>query len=97
MRRSKPVRIGELWQGFVSDNPKVAIGLCEAQVPEIWAKVVGPAVNSLTRSVEVNNGILTAQMSSSVARQEMFMQRQQLKEKINKEIGGALIREVIVK
>lgn len=97
MRRSKPVRIGELWSGFVDENPGVSRRLREAQVPEAWAAAVGPAMNTLTRSVEVKNGILHVAMTSSVARQELFMRREELKNKLNAQLGAMVINSVIIK
>lgn len=97
MRRSKPVKIGDLWSGFVSENPHLSSQLREAQVPQAWNAVVGPAMASLTRSVEVKSGILHVAMSSSVARQELFMKREELKRKINEKLGAIVIRSVILK
>ncbi len=71
--------------------------LCEARVPEAWRKLTGEAVMSLTRSLEVKNGILHVAMSSSVARQEIFMRREELRRQLNTELGAAVIRSIIVR
>lgn len=91
------MRIGELWSGFVSDNPSVSQRLCEARIPDAWEKVVGKAMATLTRSVEIKNGILHVAMTSSVARQELFMRRAELQKKLNAELGNNVIRNIIVK
>lgn len=81
----------------MDENPAVSQKLCEAQIPEVWAAVVGAAMVSLTRSVEIRDGILHVAMSSSVARQELFMRREELKKKINERLGSPMVRSVIVK
>lgn len=97
MRRSRPVRIGELWSGFVRENPAVSRHLTEARVPEVWARVNGPAIASLTRSVDVCSGVLNVCMTSSVARHEIFMRREEIRQKLNTELGSPIIKNIIVK
>lgn len=97
MRRSKPVRIGELWSGFVDQSPQLTRGLCEARIPEVWPKVVGVPMASLTSSLEVRSGILHVAVSSSAARQELFMRREQIRVRLNTELGMNVVRSVIIK
>lgn len=97
MRKTKPMRIGELWDDFVSSSPVVQRRLAEARVTELWPAVVGPAVAAHTVSVKVEKGILTAVMSSSVARHELFMRRTALGEAVNQALGMRVVNTVIVK
>lgn len=97
MRRSRPVRIGELWSGFVGESPMRMRRLCEARIPEVWAEVAGEAVFSLTTSVSINNGILLISLSSSVARHDIFMRRAALQRELNEKLGMAVITNIIVK
>lgn len=97
MRRSKPVKIGDLWSGFVDESPQLTRGLCEARIPEIWPLIVGVPMASLTSSLEVKNGVLYVCVSSSAARHELFMRRDQIRSRINTELGLTIVRTVIVK
>lgn len=97
MRRSRPVRIGELWAGFVEESPMRRMKLCEARVPEVWASVVGEAVASLTGSVTMKNGILYVSLTSSVARHEIFMKRASIQRSINQRLGMEVVSNIIVK
>ncbi len=91
------MRIGELWSGFVAGSPRMNERLCEARIPEVWRKILGAPVMSLTRSLEVKNGILHVAMTSSVARQEIFMRREDIRQRLNAELGMAVIKSVIVR
>lgn len=91
------MRIGELWSGFVSESPRLTQRLCEARIPEVWTKLLGAPVMTLTRSLEIKNGILHVAMSSSVARQEIFMRREEIRRRLNAELGMEVIRNVIVR
>lgn len=97
MRRSKPVRIGELWSGFVKEHPAITLKLCESRIPDVWNSIVGPSVASLTTSVTIRNGILNVSLSSSVARHEMFMRRAELRDEINRKLGMNVVSNIIVK
>lgn len=97
MRRSKPMRIGELWSGFLDSNPATTRKLCEARIPEVWNEAVGPAVASLTTSVSIKNGTLLVCLSSSVARHDIFMRRAQLRQTLNARLGMDVIGNIIVK
>ncbi len=97
MRRSKTVKIGDLWSGFVGGSPELTRGLCEARIPEVWPSVVGTPIASLTTSLEMKNGILTVRMSSAAARHELFMRREELMNSLNNRLGMAIVRSVIVK
>ena len=97
MRRSKPVTIGELWSGFVKENPAITQRLCESRIPDVWNEIVGPSVASLTTSVTMRNGILNVSLSSSVARHELFMRRAELRDEINKRLGMNVVSNVILK
>lgn len=97
MRKTTPMRIGELWGDFLKENPTVSRNLAQARAAEVWPVVVGPLVASRTVSVSVEKGILTAVMSSAAARSELFMRREALRDAINQAVGMKVIRAVIVK
>lgn len=97
MRRTKPARIGELLDDFMESSPNVARKMAEARVADVWAKIVGIHAANHTQSVEVKNGVLTATMTSSVVRHEIFMQRNSLRDALNKELGRRVVRVLIVK
>ncbi|MCD8073050.1 MAG: DUF721 domain-containing protein [Alistipes sp.] len=97
MRKTVPMKLGDLWGDFVKNTPQVARGLAEARAAGLWAAVVGPAAAAHTASVTVKNGILTAKLSSSVVRSELFMQRDALRDALNRAAGAQVIRTVILK
>lgn len=97
MRRSRPVRIGELWSGFVDENPLRMRRLCEARIPEVWRESVGEAICSLTSSLSVRNGILYVKITSSVARHDIFMRRSAIMNDLNMRLGMNVISGIVVK
>ncbi|MFI3330615.1 MAG: DUF721 domain-containing protein [Rikenellaceae bacterium] len=97
MRRTKPVRIGELWADFLKDTPLIAAKIAEAKLPEYWAEIVGPAVASYTPSMNLHKGVLYINVSSSVVRHEILIRRETLRHSLNEKMGFRLINSIIVK
>ena len=60
----------------------------------LWKEVVGRKVSKAAKAVKVDRGTLIVKTDSSVWRQELQMQKEQLIEKINKKIGSGAIKEI---
>lgn len=97
MRKTVPMSFGELWSEFLQVNPAARRHLAEARVAEVWESVVGPAIAARTTSISVERGVMYVRISSSVARNEIFMRREELKEAINQAVGMRVVNVVIVK
>ena len=59
-----------------------------------WKNVVGEAVSLVTKAEKVEAGTLIVKVESSVWRQELHMQKEDIIKKINKKIGTRAIREI---
>ncbi len=97
MRKTIPMRIGDLWAEFVRENPAARTHLARARIPEIWAQLMGPAVAANTTDIRVERGVMYVHISSSVVRNEVFMRREELKDAINEALGVRVVNVVIVK
>tara|TARA_Y100000590_G_scaffold195942_1_gene222484 strand:- start:3669 stop:3944 length:276 start_codon:yes stop_codon:yes gene_type:complete len=60
----------------------------------LWAAVVGKVVSSVTKAERVESGTLIVRVETSVWRQELHMQKEEIINKINKKIGARAIREI---
>ena len=60
----------------------------------LWKEVVGRKVSKAAKAEKVDKGTLIVKTDSSVWRQELQMQKEQLIEKINKKIGSEAIKEI---
>lgn len=68
--------------------------LLERQLVAKWGNVMGPMINSLTRSVEIKNGVLFVKVKSAALRQQLFECRFDLVKKMNESVGAEVIRDV---
>lgn len=97
MRRTHPIRVGDLLGDFVRDNPRLSRLMLESQAIEAWKACVDPAVAEATLRVSVANRKMTVWLSSSVLRHEVFMRRTALIARINEAVGQPLITALYVK
>ena len=94
--RKKTMLMGDLLEEFFA-RPYVAAKVAEGRLPDTWREVVGDAVANLTTDLRLENRILYVRLQSSVVRQELFYQREALRDRINEVSKVRLVNAVIVK
>jgi predicted nucleic acid-binding Zn ribbon protein len=87
---------GDLLKEFFS-RPYIAAKVAEGRLPETWREVVGEPIAQQTRELKLENHILYVRLQSSVIRQELFFQREALRERINEVSGVRLVKAVILR
>ena len=96
MKRTDPVRVGDLLKNVVGNHPKLSQLLLEARVEEAW-RALDPAIAAQTVRVTVFRGKLTVWIASSAFRHEIFMRRTELADRLNETVGQKAITAIYVK
>ena len=96
MRRTQTQLMGDLLEEFFQ-RPYIAAKVAEGKLPETWRAVVGIRAADETTELRLENHILHVRIRSSVLRQELFYQREALKEELNARSGVKLINAVIIR
>lgn len=96
MRRTKTMLVGDVLKEFFS-RPYVAAKVAEGRLPDTWREIVGDRVADLTTSLKLENHVLTAHISSSIVRSELFYRRESLMQEINRLSGVRLVNVVIIR
>ncbi|MFI3318683.1 MAG: DUF721 domain-containing protein [Rikenellaceae bacterium] len=96
MRSRKPTLVGDVLKEFFA-RPYIAAKVAEGKLPETWRAVVGDQVADVTSEIRLENHILHVRIGSSLLRQELFYQREALKEELNRRSGVRFINAVIVR
>ena len=94
MERRKTVHISEVIQELLKKN-NMKSRLDETTITQKWEEVVGKTMAKYTQKVYVNKGILYVEVTSSVARNELAMNRSILIEQLNEITGSETIKEII--
>lgn len=96
MRRTDPIRVGDLLKNVVDNNPKLSQMFLEARVVDAW-KNIDPYIASQTTRVNIIRGKLNVWISSAALRHEIFMRRTELVAQINQTVGQPVITALYVK
>ncbi|MBR5324459.1 MAG: DUF721 domain-containing protein [Muribaculaceae bacterium] len=94
MERRKTVHISEIIQELLTKN-NMKSRLDETTIAQKWEEVVGKTMAKYTRKVYVSKGVLHVEVISSVARNELVMNRSILIEKLNQTTGNETIKDII--
>ncbi len=95
MRRNKTITLGEALNDLINEY-KLAAGLREAAVLNIWENVAGKVITARTKKTYVRDGVLHIYLTSSVVKNELMMLRDALKSQINSRAGENVIRDIVL-
>lgn len=96
MRRSRTISIAEAMKDYIREM-NLEGKLLEVNLINSWEEMVGKAISSRTSKVYIKDSILYVHLNSSVARNELMMLREALREKLNEKSGKELIREIVLR
>lgn len=95
MKRENYIRIDELMGRFVREFG-LEEGLQRSKVLSAWDQVVGLKFSKLTTNKYFKDNKLRCTISSSVARDQLFVRRLQIKNQINELIGKECVSDIIL-
>jgi predicted nucleic acid-binding Zn ribbon protein len=96
MRRSKTISLAEALNDYIKEM-NLGEKLNEVSVINSWEETVGKAISSRTTKIYIKDHKLFVHLSSSVVRNELLMLREALREKLNKNAGSEVIKEIILR
>ena len=96
MRRTKTQLMGDLLEEFFQ-RPYIAAKVAEGKQPDTWRAVVGDRNANETTELRLENHILHVRLRSSILRQELFYQREALRDALNEKSGVRLVNAVIIR
>ena len=93
MRRTKTESIAKLVSDILSEY-KIDGKLLEKRIINAWSEVLGP-LSKPDDVLYINNRVLYAKLSSSVVRNELFMMRSTLLQRLNEKVGEEVITDIV--
>jgi len=72
-------------------------GLLRSRLYDLWDDMLGVTVAKNTRNKYLKDRKLIVELDSSVVRNQLFMMRQEIVTQLNKQLGKALIDELVLK
>jgi len=71
--------------------------LKEINLIKSWEEIAGKAIARRTSKVYIKDGSLYIHLNSSVARNELSMLRESLRERLNEKAGEELVKDIILR
>ena len=93
MERTAPESVGDVLRNLLEET-SLKNRMEELKAVELWAKVCGDAIASVTRRPSVKNGIMTVGVPNPSLRNELSMHRSRLCELINQHLGKQILKEI---
>ena len=93
MRRTKTESIAQLITEVLGEY-KLDGKLREKRLIAAWHEVLGP-LSKPDDSLYINNKVLFARLSSSVVRNELYMMRSTLIQRLNEKAGAEVIMDIV--
>jgi len=96
MRRSRTISLAEAMKDYIREM-NLEGKLHEVNLISSWEEVVGKAISSRTSRVYIKDNVLFVHLSSSVARNELMMLKEALREKLNEKSGREVIKDIVLR
>ena len=94
MKRGETKSIAELVRAVCREEG-LETPLNEYRLINAWSKVLGPAVQSYTKNLQIYNQVLFVTLTSSVLRQERVMNRKTLVRKLTDYVKAQVITDIV--
>jgi len=94
VRRQNTETLATVIAQFLKNN-KLQKPLAEKHAIDAWQTVLGKNVMDYTHELQIKNGILYASITSSVLRHDLFMQREEIRNRLNKNVGFEIIKKIV--
>lgn len=95
-RLSNDSPIGDVLKQIISVN-KLQPGIDQIAVEQAWMTLLGNGVKSYTRRVTFKNGVIYAELTSAVLREELSYGKAKIASMINEELGREVVKEVVLR
>jgi predicted nucleic acid-binding Zn ribbon protein len=95
MKKHQTQLLKDVLQEFIH-NEGLEGKLLETRVLMLWDELLGLTVSRVTRKKYISHRKLFVQLDSSIVRQQLFMMRNEIVEKLNQQAGEKVIDELIL-
>jgi predicted nucleic acid-binding Zn ribbon protein len=96
MRRSRTISIAEAMKDYIKEM-NLEGKLLEVNLINSWEEIVGKAISTRTSKVFIKDQVLYVYLNSSVARNELMMLKEALREKLNARSGQEVIKDIVLR
>lgn len=94
MRKSNTQRLSDVLKNYVQEN-KLERKLTELDLIQSWETVLGKTVARYTSNLYIQNSTLFVETTSPIMRNELLMNREEIRTRLNEIAGAEIIKTII--
>lgn len=97
MQKKNAQPLSEVLSDFLDEHGSLKMKLAEHRAVKGWYELLGEGVAKYTRNVYFSRGVLHVQLSSSVLRAELLMNKERLIMRLNEHAGIPVLRDIVLR
>ena len=97
MLKRESKSIGDILSEYFEENPFLKTKIAEQRAVRAWSELLCSGVSSYTKNVYLKRKTLYVQLTSSVLRAELQMNKDSLIEKLNEAAGMPIVYDIVLR
>jgi len=94
MKRSNTLHVSQALKEFIQET-RIDGKLKEVDIINHWETLLGRTISRYTRKIYIANHVLYVEISSPVVKSELVMMREEIREKLNRQVGEEIVRQIV--
>ena len=97
MLKRNAQQLNDILSEFFNENPELKTSVAEHRAVSAWRELLGEGVAHYTKNVYFKRNVLHVQLTSSVLRAELIMNKQNLIDKLNEHAGMEVVKDIVIR
>ena len=97
MLKKNAQQLNEILSDFFDENPALKTSVAEHRAVSAWRELLGEGVTYYTKNVYFKRNVLHVQLTSSVLRAELIMNKQNLIDRLNEHAEMDIVRDIVIR
>lgn len=97
MLKRNAQQLNDILLEFFNENPELKTSVAEHRAVSAWRELLGEGVAHYTKNVYFKRNVLHVQLTSSVLRAELIMNKQNLIDRLNEYAEMEIVKDIVIR
>ena len=97
MLKRNAQQLNNILSEFFDQNPELRTSVAEHRAVTAWRELLGEGVAHYTKNVYFKRNVLHVQLTSSVLRAELIMNKQNLIDRLNEYAEMEIVKDIVIR
>ena len=97
MLKRNAQQLNDILSEFFNENPELKTSVAEHRAVSAWRELLGEGVAHYTKNVYFKRNVLHVQLTSSVLRAELIMNKQNLIDRLNEYAEMEIVKDIVIR